>query len=1589
MNTLKKYRMKDIRISIFSILLLILLPLVSNATHIVGGDITYKYLGPGTAAGQNKYQITLVVRRDCSKKNGKDNNEPFDKKAFIAIFKDEVDGAGNPIHAFFKQLEIPYASNNEVDGTIESNCGFEGEQICYQETKYVDVVSLPTNPRGNGGYTFTYQRCCRNGTLVNIQAPLETGSTYTVYLSKKSFELKNSSPKFDNWPNVYLCVNEDLNFISKTSDVDGDSIAYKLCTPFSGLTKSIPIITAQSEANAPPYNLVSYTAPFSLANLMGGVPLAINAKTGLMTAKPNAIGQYVATICIEEWRNGVKLSEVRRDFQYNTRVCSPPPTAIFEAPANLCNEKTIAFVNKSISSQVFKWSFNVPSTDPAFKSTLKDPTFTFPGNGTYNVKLFVQRNSDKCADSITKTIKITDLPYNADFDYDIKACNPDGTISVVLTDKSTTADVGAVSNKWNWVLTQGSVTKTSTTNPAEFVINPGNFSVKFDVDASNACKGTVSRNVIYNTKVFESDFKVALDGCDANNNLMIKLTDLSQDLNDNYTVTDRKWTVTYGTTTIPLSGNDVVVSIPRVNYTVTLDVNTNKNCKNTVTKNFKITDFLPIADFNFVLSGCDLDNKAIITLTENSNDAVQYATVSAYKWKFKDQNLNGNTIEYITSLRDSFDVKMTIDFANNCQTDTSKTISVNQLRPKVQYTYSAVECPTDSTVDLLFTYINTGNQGLNNDGINWNIGNVTDIQTYTGNTIKITLPKDSTIYGSVKTKFSNGCIDEVEKTFLPGPFATLKIISDSLTLCPLEKKNLITSGNPALTYTWTPTLGLDLSNPANPILTADKDQIYNVIVNDGLCSVKGKVVVDVLEAIKLDIDGSQNTCDGSVNLKGLGAVGPGSYVWYKDAAATQKVGEGETLATSFNTGEQIYYLQFNATSVCKAIPSSIKVINQTPILDVIGPYKFCTGDTIKTNNVFNQVPGHTNSYTWNTDPHIVSGGNTINPTVGTINNTEKDFTLYFKTKNQFGCELNDSLRFEIIPNPVVDFAFNVKDCNTNEVCFKFNTNAQLFGLPKWSFGDSKTAPGANGVEVCNKYNSTGEYKVVLSNLTDLCPFKDVVKTLKLNATFQVFDKDNAENCIDKSYTLMLPAKAVGRDFKWLDIDGKLLSTEANPKVDIKSDTSFVLNVKDDNGCPFNDTFFIKAFVYDLALDVQDTVCKEGTYTIKATANPGINFAYVWTPANAIVSNGTTANPTVDVSKATKYTAKLTHPTLGCTTEKSIEFNLFKFENKIEIPVEVCETGIYEIKASSTSGANTYEWMPASAVVSGGNTATPKVDVAKSSKFTTKTTNVKYGCVTEESVEFKKFIFDAMLDVPQLFCIKSTVQPTINVKGTIGYLYEWTPNELIVSGGNTASPTVSVTGENLIKVKVTHPTLGCILKDSFRMDTSALDVTVNANPSGDVTKGALIDIFVENPNPAFTYKWSNGFVGVKQGVIVESDTSFTVTALDPKGCEGTATIRLKIRDPKCEEDVFIPTAFSPNGDGTNDQLFVRSSYIDVMELIIYNRWGQQVFTTKDIKIGWDGTFGGDELAPDVFAYWLVAKCSDGAEIKRRGNVSILR
>jgi gliding motility-associated-like protein len=127
--------------------------------------------------------------------------------------------------------------------------------------------------------------------------------------------------------------------------------------------------------------------------------------------------------------------------------------------------------------------------------------------------------------------------------------------------------------------------------------------------------------------------------------------------------------------------------------------------------------------------------------------------------------------------------------------------------------------------------------------------------------------------------------------------------------------------------------------------------------------------------------------------------------------------------------------------------------------------------------------------------------------------------------------------------------------------------------------------------------------------------------------------------------------------------------------------------------------------------------------------------------------------------------------------------------------------------------------------------------------------------------------------------------------------------------------------------------------------------------------------------------------------IKKNISYSVLVTTAYGCTASDTINIKVTCS--DEQVYIPNAFSPDGDGINDVLMVRASGIVTVKYFrIFNRWGELVFeksnfTANNPLYGWNGKVKGVVGGPDVFVYTCEALCENGTSFTYKGNVSIIK
>jgi gliding motility-associated-like protein len=115
--------------------------------------------------------------------------------------------------------------------------------------------------------------------------------------------------------------------------------------------------------------------------------------------------------------------------------------------------------------------------------------------------------------------------------------------------------------------------------------------------------------------------------------------------------------------------------------------------------------------------------------------------------------------------------------------------------------------------------------------------------------------------------------------------------------------------------------------------------------------------------------------------------------------------------------------------------------------------------------------------------------------------------------------------------------------------------------------------------------------------------------------------------------------------------------------------------------------------------------------------------------------------------------------------------------------------------------------------------------------------------------------------------------------------------------------------------------------------------------------------------------------------INTNVSFTVT--------GNDIVRAYYMPPPPPKAVDVPMAFSPNGDGNNDILYVYGGQIESLSFDVYDRWGERVFTSSSLDDGWDGYFNGKKASSGVYVYKMRAVFTDGNLVNKTGNITLVR
>lgn len=215
-----------------------------------------------------------------------------------------------------------------------------------------------------------------------------------------------------------------------------------------------------------------------------------------------------------------------------------------------------------------------------------------------------------------------------------------------------------------------------------------------------------------------------------------------------------------------------------------------------------------------------------------------------------------------------------------------------------------------------------------------------------------------------------------------------------------------------------------------------------------------------------------------------------------------------------------------------------------------------------------------------------------------------------------------------------------------------------------------------------------------------------------------------------------------------------------------------------------------------------------------------------------------------------------------------------------------------------------------------------------------------------------------------------------------------------TGDTTSSINAFPPSDSMYTVKIFDST-GCNARDTVFIKVNRIP-TVNVGPDTVICSG--LSYIVPGTASAQSIVWLPA-TGLDSANIVTptfhytDSVSYTIIASDSSGCADTT--HLKIGVLNCESYIIAPEAFSPNGDGVNDNFTLFANKIAEYDLRIYNRWGELVYEDtnladlNDMSKGWDGTYQGKPQSAATFVYYLTATDDYTKKISKKGNITLLR
>ena len=622
-----------------------------------------------------------------------------------------------------------------------------------------------------------------------------------------------------------------------------------------------------------------------------------------------------------------------------------------------------------------------------------------------------------------------------------------------------------------------------------------------------------------------------------------------------------------------------------------------------------------------------------------------------------------------------------------------------------------------------------------------------------------------------------------------------------------------------------------------------------------------------------------------------------------------------------------------------------------------------------------------------------------------------DFPIYppdalSPTNNSSNCNLGVAkINFDM---PLVFADFTAADaCLPDPVVFENTSNTFSGGNPTyhWNFGEGSASFETSPTFA---YENAGTYNVELVIIDpNACNITDtIVKSVTVYPAIDIAMADTMTSCVDSEFEVTASTGGAADHFIWSTSPDFSTVISEGPADSILTFTptadGFIYISATSPECSAIDSVFLSP-APSLTLSHGDTLlCRKDTLDFTATFTPtGLDPSSItWEPASVVISGQNTAHVTILAEES--FTLNVyANSAFGCELAGQAEIEVHPIFLEVSNDTLSCTGDPMDLVANSFGTAESFIWSTDPNFSIPLNNPNDSVITVVPESYTRYYIRVEnQGCVLIDSVGVSQLTAGTSITPDHLLCAGDTAT-IIVVNDFPGHqlTHVWSPDDLILFGQGTEMIQAVIFETTTFMVESTTAQ-GCVVESMTTVFASPLgneEVIATANPYN-ITTGESSQLSGLPVDEHYFYQWEPSTYLDDPHTASPNSTpdetilyKLTISDIGDEGiCSVSDTVIVRVFESICgPPNIFVPNAFSPNGDGENDVLYVRGSVITDLEFSVFDRWGEKVFETDDISRGWDGRYKEKYAEPAVFVYYLNAVCGDGQTYFEKGNVTIIR